>query len=116
MSKKTPFQQVKEEHGDKEKLVDKLVGMVTAPEGDDDFRGRLLAMANSKLLRLYAVHAEIKERFGDKEKLTAKVLELMKRAKDKDYGERLKQYTPVRLLAVYRDWEKKARKAAKKAA
>lgn len=111
MSKKTPFQQVKEEHGDKEKLVDKLVGMVQAPEGEDDFRGRLLAMANSKLLRLYQVHAEIKERFGDKDKLVASLLDLMKRAKDKDFGEKLKSYTPVRLLAIYRDWEKKARKA-----
>ena len=57
MAKKTPLQQVTDRFGSKEKLVDKLIGRLDrGDDSKDEFRDRLLAMANSKLLRLYDVY------------------------------------------------------------
>ena len=116
MAKKSPLQTVKDEHGDKEKLVDKLVDMVDRGEVEkDDFRGRLLAMANSKLLRLHRVHSELKERFGNKDQLIDAIAGLLNRAKDKDYVAKLQSWTPVRLLDLLQTAEKRAKKAEKAA-
>ena len=113
MAKKTPLQQVKDLFGGKEKLVDKLIGMLDrADESKDEFRDRLLAIPNSKLLRLHEITAEIKEKFGTKEKMVDAILDLMKRAKDNDYREKLQSFTPNKLMDMYRSWLKKASKAA----
>ncbi|MCK5797608.1 MAG: hypothetical protein KAI47_10515 [Deltaproteobacteria bacterium] len=110
--KKTPLQQVNERFGDKDKLVDKLTGMLDRDDEEkDEFKARLLSMANSKLLRLYNTHVEIADRFGDKDKLVDAILELMKKRKDLDYADKLGYHTPVRLLAMHREQEKKARRA-----
>ena len=115
MSKKTPLELVTKNHGSKEKLVDKLVGMVDRGDEDkDEFRSRLTSMANSKLLRLYEAHATLKDKFGSKDKLVGSLLELMKREKDEDYAVKLASHTPVRLLAMHSDWAKKSRRAARK--
>lgn len=114
MSKKTPLQQVTEQHGSKEKLADKLVGMVDrGQEEKAEFRGRLLAAPNSKLLRLFEAHSEVKERFGSRDGLVDDLLKLMNRAKDKDYRDKLRQWSPVRLRALHRQWEKKTQRSAK---
>jgi len=114
MAKKTPLQQVTEQHGGKEKLVDKLMGMLQKrdEESKDGFRRRLLAAPNSKLLRLFQVMSEVGERFGDKDKLVDAVLDLMKRVKDTDYREKLLHYSPTRLIDLHRSWQKKKPKAA----
>ena len=53
MGKKAPLAQVNDQFGGKEKLVDKLMGMLDrGEESKDELRTRLLAAANSKLLRL----------------------------------------------------------------
>lgn len=112
MVKKTPLQLVNELHGGKEKLVDKLLGVLErGEEPKDELRSRLLGAANSKLLRLYNVAAEIKERFGSKEKLVDSILGLMKRAKDGDYREKLLTLTNTKLLHLHRAWQKKAKAA-----
>lgn len=112
MAKKPPLQQVNEKHGGKEKLVDKLMGLLDRGENTkEEFRSRLLAASNSKLLRLFDVASEIKERFGGKEKFVDAILELMKRGKDKDYREKLLGFTNTRLMGLYRDWQKKAKAA-----
>lgn len=110
MGKKTPLQRVREEHGDKEKLVDKLVDLVD--RGDEDkaaFRRRLLAASNTKLLRLHHVSSELKSRFGSKDGLVDAILGLMNRGKDADYRNKLNGQTPVRLLSIHRARQKKAR-------
>ena len=114
MPKKTPLQQVTEQHGGKEKLVDKLVGMLNKREDEskDEFRRRLLAAPNTKLLKHFNVMTTVKDRFGGKDKLVDAILELMSRPKDKDYREKLLSYSPVRLLDLHRTWEKKKSKAA----
>ena len=115
---KTPLQVVTSDHGGKEKLVDALTGMVEPGEEEskEAFRARLLSMANSKLLRLHRAHSEVKERFGDKEKLVDAMLNLINRTKDNDYRESLLQWTATRLLDAHRDWEKTAKKKARKKA
>jgi len=116
MAKKTPLQVVEADHGGKEKLVDKLVGLLDrGDESKDEFRSRLSAMANSKLLRLHSAAATIKDQFGNKEKLVDALLELTKRVKDLDYKDRLLDHTPVRLLSLYHAAEKRAAKARRKA-
>lgn len=112
MGKQAPLAQVVERFGSKEKLVDKLMGMLDKGEATkDEFRTRLLAAANSKLLRMHDVHVEITEKFGSKEKLVDAVLELMKRAKDADYREKLLAFSNNRLLDLFRSKKKKAKAA-----
>jgi len=116
MAPKTPLQRVKEEHGGKEKLADRLVDLIE--RGDEDkaeLRKRLLAAANSKLLRLHKVFSELQGRFGSKDKLVDALLELMKRSKDQDYRTKLSGMTPGRLLDLYRAQQRRT-KAAQAAA
>ncbi len=103
MATASPLQQVTEKHGGKEKLVDKLLGLVDrGEESKDDLRTRLLSASNAKLLRLFAVTTEMKEKFGSKEKLVDALLGLMNRVKDGDYREKLLSLAPTRLLDLYR--------------
>jgi hypothetical protein len=109
MSQKTPMQQIKEQHGGKEKLVDKLLGLLErGEEAKDELRARLLKASNTKLMRLFTTTNEIKDRFGDKEKLVDSILGLMNRVKDKDYRDKLLSLGTHRLLDLYRSWQKKA--------
>ena len=112
MAKNTPLQQVTEQHGGKEKLVDKLMGMLDhGEESKDEHRARMLAAPNSKLLRLLAVMTEIKDQFGDTEKLVDSILGLMNRSKDEDYRKKLVTFTPSRLMDMYQSWKKKGKAA-----
>lgn len=116
MAKKTPLQRVKDEHGGKDKLVDKLVDLVE--RGDEDkgeFRSRLQAAPNTKLLRLFMVSSAVKQRFGGKEGLINGVLELTKRSKDEGYRAKLAGWSVVRLFALHRQAEARVRKAERAA-
>jgi hypothetical protein len=106
----SPLQQVTEKHGGKEKLVDKLLGIIErGEEAKDELRTRLLSASNSKLLRLFAVSTEMKEKFGGKDKLVDALLGLLNRAKDGDYREKLLSLSPTRLLDLYRSKQKKTK-------
>lgn len=111
MSKVSPLQNVKDLHGGKEKLVDKLVAILDrGDEAKADLTDRLRSASNSKLLRLLDVMTEIKDRFGSKEALVDNLLGLMGRAKDQDYKEKLLAHSPTRLLDMLQGWERKAKK------
>ena len=110
-AKKTPLQQMKEQFGGKEKLVDKVAGLVDAGEEDkDSLKARLLKASNKQLLRLAEVGRKVKEEFGGKDKLVAKVAQLYGRTKDKDYLAKLAKYTPARLVDLANSLAKKAAK------
>jgi hypothetical protein len=99
-AKKSPLVRVKDEFGGKDKLVDKLVGVLdTGDEGKDDLRRRLLGVANSKLARLYGVATRSKEA-GGHDKLVSAVAEKAKHGKDKDYVAKLDGYSDARLLDI----------------
>jgi hypothetical protein len=117
-TKKTPLSRQKEEFGSKEKLVDRLVslvGQIGKIDGDkDDFKAKLLAASNKKLLRLFDVGNEIREKFGSVEKLADATAQALGRAKDAPYVAKLKTLTPARLLDMFRTAERRGRR--KKAA
>jgi hypothetical protein len=119
-TKKPPVTRTKEEHGSKEKLVDKLVGLLgsitSKDESKDDLKGRLLAASNRKLLRLVEVAGEIKEQYGSIDKLAEKAAGVLGRAKDAPYVAKLKTLSPARLLDLLRSSEKRARANKKSAA
>ncbi len=113
-AKKTPLQQVNEDHGGKSKLVDSILGLVElGEEAKDEAKARLLKASNKKLLRLQATSASIKERYGSVEKLVHSVAEKLGRVKDADFVARLKGFTPGKLLDLARSLAGEARKPLK---
>lgn len=112
-TKKSPLARQKEEHGSKEKLVDRVLavlGQITKAEGDkDDLKAKLLAASNRKLLRLFEASSEIKDKFGSLDKLAEAAAKAAGRAKDAPYVTKLKALTPARLLDLFRGASKKER-------
>jgi hypothetical protein len=96
--KNSPLSRVKDEFGGKDKLVDKIVGVLDAGDlSKDDLRKKLLGVANGKLIRLHAVATRTKEA-GGHDKLAATIADKLKRGKDKDYVNKLGEYSNGRLL------------------
>jgi hypothetical protein len=115
-SKKSPLAVTKADHGTKEKLVDKLVGLLgqirKIEEDKDELKARLLAASNKKLLRLHEVGSEIKSKYGSIDKLAEAVGAAIGRSKDAPYLEKLKAVTPAKLLDMVKAAEKRAKKKA----
>lgn len=117
-AKKTPLQQVHEDHGGtKDKLVEAILGLIDAgEEGADSLKVRLLKVSNKKLLRLQAISATIKDKYGSPEKLAEAVAQKLGRTKDGDFVTKLKTYTPARLLDMARSLNKEPRRPLKSVA
>lgn len=110
MSSNSPLARVKEEFGGKDKLVDKLVGLVDAgDESKDDLRRRLLGAANSKLLRLHIVATKVKEQ-GGHEKLAAAAAAGVGHGKDKDYVTKLESFSNGRLVDILDAADRRAKR------
>jgi hypothetical protein len=117
MSIKSPLARVKEEFGGKDKLVDKIVGLIDAgEESKDALRKRLLGAANGKLMRVFAIATRVKKE-GGHDKLVAAAAASLGRSKDKDYVEKLGSYSDARLLDILQAAERRnQRKAGRSAA
>ncbi len=117
MSQASPLARVKEEFGGKDKLVDKIVGLLgsEADESKDDLRKRLLGAANKKLIRLHKVATAVKQH-GGHDKLVSDTATSLGRAKDKDYVEKLGTFSNGRLLDVLGVAEKRAKEKTAAAA
>jgi hypothetical protein len=102
MSQKSPLARVKEEFGGKDKLVDKIVGIVGAgaDESKDDLRKRLLGAANSKLIRIHTVATAAKTEYGGRDGLVSVAADAVKKSKDKDYVEKLTSFSTAKLLDI----------------
>jgi len=112
--KKTPLARVKDEFGGKDKLVDKIVGVLdSGDESRDDLRKRLLGVSNTKLIRLHLVATKTKEA-GGHDKLVTATAEAQGRAKDKDYVAKLGGLSSARLLDMKGVAKAPAAKAAAK--
>lgn len=115
-TKKSPLARQKDEHESKEKLVDRVItvlGSITKSEEDKDtVKARLLAASNKKLLRLHEVGSEIKSKYGSVDKLAEAVGAALGRAKDAPYVEKLKAYSPSRLLDMVKAADKRGKKKA----
>ena len=109
-----PLARVKEEFGGKDKLVDKIVGVLdSGDESKDELRKRLLGVSNTKLIRLFSVATKTKQA-GGHDKLVATTAETLKRTKDKDYVAKLEDYSNGRLLDVLSAAQRRTGAAAAK--
>jgi hypothetical protein len=113
---KTPVQLVKEQFGDKAKLIEALKNLTT----DDLWLGRtskkgLERVSNAKLLRLFSIFTAVKGEFSTRQKLIDAVLELEKRTKDAGFQQKLGEYPVPRLYDMYKSAKKRAAAAAKRA-
>ena len=98
-TKRTPVQVVRDEHEGKEKLVEKIMGIIErSEENAEEIKGRLLKASNRQLLRLAKSAEVIRSKYGSKDQLVATVASALGRAKDSDFAKRLSGYTPRRLL------------------
>ena len=109
-----PLARVKEEFGGKDKLVDKIVGVLdSGDESKDELRKRLLGVSNTKLIRLFSVATKTKQA-GGHDKLVATTAEKLNRSKDKDYVAKLEDYSNGRLLDVLSAAQRRSGVAAAK--
>lgn len=110
---KSPIATVKDQFGDKAKLVAELE---TFTKDEDLWVSRLNAskglahVSNAKLLRLHKTFSTVKEKFGSRAKLIDAIAEIEKRPKDEGYKARLGAYPVPRLWDMYESAAK--RKAA----
>jgi hypothetical protein len=96
----SPLARVKEEFGGKDKLVDKIVGLIgSGDEPKDELRRRLLGAANKKLIRLHGVATQVKAA-GGKDGAAAAAAAELGRGKDKDYVAKLGTYSSAKILDI----------------
>ena len=111
---KSPLALVKEEFGDKDKLVAavrKLAEQDLWVARENSEKG-LAHVSNAKLLRLFRIFTEVKEKFGTRAKLIDAILELEKRTKDAGYKTRLEKFPVPRLYDMYKTALKRSGAAA----
>jgi hypothetical protein len=113
MPTKSPLEEVNDTFGGKDKLVEKLVGLLESDEPKEELRKRLLAVANKKLLRLHGVASLVKEKYGSREKLLEQLVGSTGHAKDKDYRTRFDSFTTPRLVDAVKVAERRTKAAAK---
>lgn len=120
--KKSPLARQKDEFGNKEKLVDRVLGLLgqigTAGKGEgdkDELKARLLAASNKKLIRLFEISTEIKEKYGSVDKLADATAKALGRAKDVPYVSKLRTLTPGRLLDLLHAAQKRETRGGKAA-
>ena len=114
MSQKSPLAIVNENFGAKDKLVDKLVGLLDrGDESKDDLRKRLSTAANTKLLHLHKVATEVKEKWGSHDALVQDVAKALGRTKDKPFVERLAAYSDARLVDLAKATERRSKRTKK---
>ncbi|HMF40784.1 MAG TPA: hypothetical protein VKQ32_08815 [Polyangia bacterium] len=107
-----PLARVKDEFGGKDKLVDKIVGVLdSGDESKDELRKRLLGVSNTKLIRLFSVATKTKQA-GGHDKLVATTAEKLNRGKDKDYVAKLDELSNGRLLDMLQSAERRTGAAA----
>lgn len=72
----SPFQIVKDQHGNKAALVDKLLPLLdrASEESEVQFKDRLSRVSNAKLLRLLSRSEKVKSKFGSREALVDQIV------------------------------------------
>lgn len=104
MAKLSPLQRVKQEHGSKAALADKVLGLLVAPEGEDaeSFAHRIKTMSNQKLLRLWAAHQKLTEKHGSAEALVDKIVAAKFPKGNADYKAKVATFSTPKLLDLAR--------------
>jgi hypothetical protein len=107
---------MKDKFGSKDRLVDKVAGLVEPLEGEtrDDLRTRLRGASNRKLLKLLEAEEKVQELFGSKDKLVDEVLRLHRpgsKKVDDDYRQALARKSKAELLSLHASASRKAKRA-----
>ena len=76
MTKLSPLQRVRSEHGSKAKLAEKVLAVLDVPADEDkeDFEARIKTLSNAKLLRLHDAHKRLADDFGSRDELIEKIV------------------------------------------
>lgn|SRR5690625_3049711 len=105
MSKKSPLQIVKDEHGSKEELAKKVLALLDKPEDSDDaedLEHRVQTMSNRKLLRLWNAYQVLDAKFGSRDELVEAIVKARFPGGNADYARKLNSFTVPKLLDVAR--------------
>lgn len=111
----TPLQIIRDQHGSKDALIDKVLPLVEPLDGEstDDHKKRLKYVANAKLLHLHAL-GERAKKLGGRDKIVARILELRGQTKDHEYADKLKKLSLGRIVDLLQSTERRAAGKAKK--
>lgn len=101
---KSPLQRVRDEHGSKEKLAEKVLGILESPEDEDKdaFEHRVSTMSNRKLLRLWEANEALTSKHGSREALVDKIAKARFPGGNDDYAAKISDYSVPRLLDLGR--------------
>ena len=104
MSKLSPLQRVREEHGSKADLAKKVIGILDAGEEEDqaDFEHRINTMSNAKLLRLWNAHNTVQDTYGSKAALVEKIAKARFSGGNADYQAKISGFGLPKLLDLAR--------------
>lgn len=104
MAKKSPYQLVKDQHGSKEKLVEKVLAFLECPEDEeqDDFNHRISTMSNSKLLRLFDANETLKGKWGSKSSVIDAITKARFPGGNADYAAKLNTFSVPKLIDLAR--------------
>lgn len=113
MAKPTPLKIVKDKHGSKAELVDKVVELVEPMEGEssDEHKRRLRNTSNAKLLHLLDLGEKVKEA-GGRDGLVKAILESKKQTKDHEYADSLERLPLGKLYDLAQTAKRRAKKSA----
>ena len=105
MADQSPLERVREEHGSKEELVEKVLEVLEFPEDEDplDVEERISTASNKKLLRLWDYHELVQDQFGSKKGLIDKITTAKFPGGNPDYAEKLSNHKLTRLVGLARD-------------
>jgi hypothetical protein len=111
----SPLQTIKEQHGSKAALIDKIIPLIDAmeDESDDDHKARLAHVANRKLLHLLDMGERAKA-LGGRAGVAKKILEVKKQPKDHEYEKALAAMPLGKLLDTLAAAEHRAAGKAKR--
>lgn len=104
MAKLSPLQRVRSEYGTKAKLSEKVLGFLSAPEGEEEdaFKARIGTLSNAKLLRLLDANKSVVETYGSKDELIKKIVEARFKGGNAPYATKLATFSEPRLLDLAR--------------
>ena len=105
--KKSPLQKVKDRFGGKDKLVAELAGLMKRPADltKEQFKKKLQAQSNAKLMILHARESKLQDRYGGREKLIDALVGARmgkNKKEDKGYRTHLDKRTNGQLLDLAR--------------
>ena len=104
MSKQSPLQMVRDQYGSKEKLAEKVIGLLECGEDEEKeaFEHRVHTMSNKKLLRLWSSYETLKASHGSTEALVEKIVKARFPGGNADYAAKIADYSVPRLLDLGR--------------